>query len=149
MNITDIEASLSTHMIDGEIWFIGAEVCALIEVNKSQLRRLDADEKILEKVKTKGGHQATTLINESGFYHLILTSKAEKAVKFRRLITREFLPKIRKMYQFQPESIANFIEVASGKKLINFEKNLINGLFKDTQDNLTMLESNSFTFADE
>jgi len=132
MNITDIENNLSTHYIDDEIWFIGAEVCALIDVNKCQLRRLDADEKMLERVKTKGGEQNTTLINESGFYHLILTSKAKKAQEFRRLITKEFLPKLRKLYQYQPENIAKFIEEASGKKLLTFEKRYLNALLIDT-----------------
>lgn len=134
MNITDIENNLSTFYIDEEVWFVGKEVCDLIGINKTQLRRLDEDEKMLEKINSKGGNQNTTLINESGFYHLILTSNAPKAKDFRKLITRDFLPKVRKLYQYKPQNIANFIEEASGRRLLVFERSLINSLMMDINE---------------
>jgi prophage antirepressor-like protein len=116
-----------------EVWFIGNDICGLIGVNKSQLRRLDSDEKMRSKEKhqTKGGKQYITMINESGLYHLVLTSKSPTAKKFRKLITRDFLPKIREFYGYKPENIAKFIEDSGNKKLSHFEKRALNAIMSN------------------
>jgi len=58
-------------------------------------RNLDADEKDTQNVCTPGGDQQMTVINESGFYHAALKSRAPKAVAFRKWVTSEVLPQIR------------------------------------------------------
>ena len=61
-----------------------------------QARRLDLDEKGTRSVRTPGGIQEVSVINESGLYSAILGSKVEGAKAFRRWVTSEVLPSIRK-----------------------------------------------------
>ncbi|MFV0600225.1 MAG: Bro-N domain-containing protein [Brachymonas sp.] len=83
---------------DGEIWFVAADVCAALELaNPRQVvSRLDDDEKGVLTVDTLGGPQEVVVISESGLYSLILTSRKEEAKRFKRWITHEVLPAIRK-----------------------------------------------------
>ena len=83
---------------DGEIWFIAADVCAALEIVSSRqaVGRLDDDEKGVCTVSTPGGRQEIMIVSESGLYSLILTSRKEEAKRFKRWITHEVLPAIRK-----------------------------------------------------
>lgn len=81
---------------DGEPWFVAADVCAAMTISTEQTRRLDDDEKGLRTMQTHGGQQEMVTINESGLYSLILTSRKAEAKRFKRWVTREVLPSIRK-----------------------------------------------------
>ena len=63
---------------------------------KDLTRMLDEDEKGLHKVPTLGGEQEMICVNESGLYHAIFSSKRPEAKRFRRFVTEEILPEIRK-----------------------------------------------------
>ena len=92
---------------DGEPWFVAADVCAALTVKTEQTRRLDEDEKGLRIVQTLGGDQEMTVINESGLYSLILTSRKPEAKRFKRWVTHEVLPSIRKTGSYAaPGSVA-------------------------------------------
>lgn len=92
---------------DGEPWFVAADVCAAMAINTEQTRRLDDDEKGLRTVQTPGGQQEMVTINESGLYSLILTSRKAEAKRFKRWVTREVLPAIRKTGSYAaPGSVA-------------------------------------------
>lgn len=79
-------------------WFIGRDACAVLEIAKpeSSLALLDEDEKDTHTVGTPGGPQVVTVISESGLYSLILRSRKPEAKAFKRWITHEVLPEIRK-----------------------------------------------------
>jgi len=79
-----------------EPWFVAADVCAALTISTEQTRRLDDDEKGLRTVQTPGGPQEMGVINESGLYSLILTSRKPSAKKFKKWVTSEVLPAIRK-----------------------------------------------------
>ena len=79
-----------------EPWFVAADVCAALTINTEQTRRLDDDEKGLRTVQTRGGPQEMGVINESGLYSLILTSRKPSAKEFKKWVTSEVLPSIRK-----------------------------------------------------
>lgn len=83
-------------MLDGEPWFVAADVCKALEIGTEQTRRLDDDEKGLHSIQTPGGYQNMTVVNEAGLYSLILSSRKSSAKKFKRWITHEVLPSIRK-----------------------------------------------------
>jgi prophage antirepressor-like protein len=92
---------------DGEPWFVAADVCAAMTISTEQTRRLDDDEKGLRTVQTPGGQQEMVTINESGLYSLILTSRKAEAKRFKRWVTREVLPSIRKTGSYAaPGSVA-------------------------------------------
>jgi prophage antirepressor-like protein len=77
-------------------WWVAADVCAVLEINISQTRRLDDDEKGLRSVQTLGGNQEMLCINESGLYSLILGSRKPQAKRFKKWVTGEVIPSIRK-----------------------------------------------------
>lgn len=96
--------------IDNQPWFVASDVCnALSIVNTSHaLSRLGEDEKDIHRVNTLGGEQKLSTINESGLYSLILTSRKLEAKKFKKWVTNEVLPSIRKTgkyehHKYQPE----------------------------------------------
>ncbi|MGG3452336.1 phage antirepressor KilAC domain-containing protein [Domibacillus aminovorans] len=79
-----------------EIWFVAKDVCDILEINNpsDSLKRLDEDEKAL--VSNEGFRGPVNVINESGLYSLVLGSRKEEAKQFKRWITHEVLPTIRK-----------------------------------------------------
>lgn len=91
--------SIRTMMIDEEPWFVGKDVATALgykSARKAILDHIDEEDKGVTKQNTPGGIQQMTIINESGLYCLILSSKLERAKKFKRWVTSEVLPTIRK-----------------------------------------------------
>lgn len=83
---------------NGEPWFVAADVCKALEIanNRDALGRLDGDEKGVVSTDTLGGKQSVTIINEPGLYALVLGSRKPEAKVFKRWITHEVIPSIRK-----------------------------------------------------
>lgn len=80
-------------------WWVAKEVCDALNIKwngNRTLSFLDNDEKIIQTLQTPGGPQETYLVSESGLYTLIMRSNKEKARKFRKWITSEVIPTIRK-----------------------------------------------------
>lgn len=90
--------SVRVIMIDDAPWFVATDVCnALgIENNRNATARLDDDEKGVRTMDTPSGQQELTIINESGLYSLILGSRKPEAKRFKKWVTAEVLPAIRK-----------------------------------------------------
>ena len=92
---------------NGEPWFVAADICSAMTISTEQTRRLDEDEKGLRTVQTPGGQQEMVAISESGLYSLILTSRKPEAKRFKRWVTHEVLPSIRKTGSYAaPDSVA-------------------------------------------
>lgn len=89
---------IRTLNLDGKPWFVAADVCkALLIVNsRDALTRIDDDEKGVVSTDTLGGRQEVTIVNEPGLYALILSSRKPEAKAFKRWITHEVIPSIRK-----------------------------------------------------
>lgn len=87
-----------TTTLAGEPWFVAADVCTVLDIahSASSLRLLDDDEKGVQSVHTPGGDQQMTTVNEPGLYSLILRSRKPEAKAFKRWITHDVLPQIRK-----------------------------------------------------
>lgn len=94
------ESQVRTIQKDGEPWFVLKDVCQVLGLDTTQLKkiadRLDADEKARNLITTPGGDQETWIINESGLYNVILRSDKPEAKPFRKWVTSEVLPSIRK-----------------------------------------------------
>lgn len=83
----------------GEAWFVLKDVCKVLDItdHKVVARRLDEDEVCQTPLTdSMGRQQSTTIINESGLYHVILRSDKPEAAPFRRWVTNDVLPAIRK-----------------------------------------------------
>lgn len=84
--------------VDGGPWFVAADVCAVLGIGNTAmaLERLDDDEKGISSIDTLGGAQQMAVINESGLYSLVLGSRKPEAKPFKKWVTAEVLPSIRK-----------------------------------------------------
>jgi len=91
-------ATLRSVSYQGRQWFLIADVCGALEIKGSAdaAKRLDDDEKTLIRVQTAGGPQQVVCVTESGAYHLSFVSRKPIAKRFRRWITDEVIPRIRK-----------------------------------------------------
>lgn len=90
---------IRTVMINNEPWWVAKDVCEVLDfANPNEtLKRLDVDEvNSTEVVDSMGRRQTTNIINETGLYSLILGSRKPEAKAFKRWITHEILPSIRK-----------------------------------------------------
>lgn len=89
---------IRTVMRDGTPWFVAADVCRALDIinNRDAMGRLDEDEKDVASADTPGGMQSMTIVNEPGLYNLVMSSRKPEAKAFKRWITHEVIPSIRK-----------------------------------------------------
>lgn len=90
----------------GEPWFVAADVLSTISLDRKALERLDDDEKGVNSIHTPGGIQEMTTVNEPGFYALVLGSRKAEAKRFKRWVTHEVLPAIRKTGSYAVPAMA-------------------------------------------
>ena len=91
--------SIRVMEIDGDPWFVGKDVAIILGYSnprKAIIDHVDEEDKGVTKCDTLGGQQDVTIINESGFYSLILSSKLPDAKIVKHWVTHEVLPSIRK-----------------------------------------------------
>ena len=92
-------SEIRTVQVNGEPWFVGKDVASVLGYSNPRdaiNKRVDDEDKGVAKCDTLGGVQDLTIINESGLYSLVLSSKLPNAKKFKRWVTSEVLPSIRK-----------------------------------------------------
>ncbi len=106
--------TVRTLMKDGQPWFVGKDVAHILgyaDLNKAIAMHVDdEDKKLNDKTSSSFGQRGATLINESGFYSLVLASRLPDAKKFKRWLTSEVLPSIMKYGMYATEhTIANVL----------------------------------------
>ena len=122
---------IRTLNIDGEPWFVLKDVCYVLGISKHRdvASRLDSDERESVKLDTLGGQQKTTIINESGLYNVILRSDKPNAKPFRKWITSEVLPTLRKTGTYsikqKPDSYTIEDPIARAKRWIEEKEQYI------------------------
>ena len=89
--------------LDGELWFVASDVASALDYPSAShvARNLDEDEKGIHNLYTLGGSQEMLIINESGLYSAILKSRKPEAKKFKKWVTSEVLPSIRKTGKYE------------------------------------------------
>lgn len=98
-----------TTVIDGEPWFVAADVCHALDIGNPSdaLNRLDDDERTLVSIEGASNGKPVNGVNEPGLYSLVLGSRKPEAKAFKRWITHEVIPAIRKTGGYQvPQSPA-------------------------------------------
>ena len=105
--------SVRTMTIDGEPYFVGKDVADILgyaDPNKALAMHVDDDDKLNDKTASSLGQRGGWLINESGLYSLVISSKLPSAKRFKRWVTSEVLPSIRKTGAYAtPATIENII----------------------------------------
>lgn len=94
--------------VDGEPHFVLTDICAALGVKQPSrvAQRLDADEKGVTSIHTPGGLQQMLTVNESGLYAVILRSDKPVAKEFRKWVTNEVLPSLRKTGSYAMPQVA-------------------------------------------
>lgn len=97
-NFSQEKAPIRVQLINNEPWFVGKDVCEVLGIRKYRdaLANLDEDERVSILVDTLGGKQCVSAVSESGLYSLIFQSRKPEARKFRKWVTSEVLPSIRR-----------------------------------------------------
>lgn len=101
--------NIRTVTIDGEPWFVGKDIAEALGYSNSRkalIDHVDNEDKGVTNRYTLGGTQNLTIINESGLYSLIFGSKLDSAKKFKRWVTSEVLPAIRKSGHYEAPGYA-------------------------------------------
>ena len=116
--------SVRTIFANNEVWFCAKDVCGILEIkNVTQaVQRLDEDERSMFNIGRQGN---TNFINESGLYTLILRSDKKEAKPFRKWITSEVIPAIRKTGMYMTDNVWDTITnnpEKLGEVLINYGK---------------------------
>lgn len=121
------EKAIRTVTINGEPWWVAKDVCDILEIqNTSQaIQSLEDDERSMFNIGRQGN---TNVINESGLYSLIIQSRKPEAKKFKKWITSEVIPSIRKTGSYTIESdpakfLAQAVQLAN--KLLEEQKPLV------------------------
>jgi prophage antirepressor-like protein len=105
--------SVRVATIDGEPWWVLADVCAVLEHSDASMAaaRLDADEKGTSIVCTPSGNQEMLIVSEPGLYKLLQTSRKPQAKRFDRWVRHEVLPSIRKTGTYGSPSLTPPIQI--------------------------------------
>ncbi len=111
--------NIGTVQNDNEIWFVARDITRALGYSNSSKAvgdHVDLDDRGVTKRYTLGGIQETVIINESGLYSLILGSRLPNARKFKRWVTSEVLPSIRKTGGYQlPQTYAEALRALADK----------------------------------
>lgn len=116
------ELPVRTLEVDGEPYFIGKDVADILGYTNSRKTlsdHVDEEDKLTSRIVTSGQNRNVTIINESGLYSLIFSSKLENAKRFKRWVTSEVLPSLRRTgtYQTKPLTTSEQIQlIAQGNK---------------------------------
>ena len=97
---------IRTCMVDGETYFVGRDVASAlgyVNPNKAMIDHVDDEDKLTSRIVMAGQNRQVIIINESGLYALILSSKLEGARRFKRWVTSEVLPAIRQNGRYELE----------------------------------------------
>ncbi len=119
--------SVRTMVIDNEIWFVGKDVANALGYSNSRdaiATHVEPEDKGVAKCDTLGGKQDLVIINESGLYSLILSSKLESAKRFKRWVTLEVLPTLRKTGHYEMENYSPEMQaiLMHDKKLVKMDE---------------------------
>ncbi|MED0901390.1 BRO family protein [Bacillus nitratireducens] len=98
MNELKVFGKVRTAIVEDKLWFVAKDVCEILEINNSRqaTSRLGDDEKDVISNDTLGGKQKLVHVNEYGLYNLVFMSKKPEAKEFKKWVTHEVIPSIRK-----------------------------------------------------
>ncbi|MBI9092582.1 MAG: phage antirepressor [Desulfobacterium sp.] len=107
---------------EGTPWWVAKDVCSVLEINDhyQAIDRLEDDERGRCKIPTPGGKQNMVTVNEPGLYTLIIRSNKPEAKRFKRWITHEVLPSIRKTGRYEMPGVGMMDEDAKKSNMIHY-----------------------------
>ena len=137
-----------TVQIDNDAWFVGKDVATILgysQTAKAVRDHVDEEDKGVSVLDTPGGQQKMTLINESGVYSMVFGSNLPNAKEFKRWVTKEVLPEIRKTGSFNsPQSPEEMLALTMN--VTNRTVKRVESIEKDVNDlkNNVVIDSGSY-----
>jgi prophage antirepressor-like protein len=121
-NFSPQSTAVHIELINNEPWFLAQDVCDILGIVNSRdaISKLDEDEKLTSAVSTPGQVRKMNFINESGLYNLIFQSRKPEAKKFRKWVTSEVLPSIRKTGKYGRPAIGTMLNADTINDLLNY-----------------------------
>lgn len=103
-----------TVLIGDDVWFIAKDICDVLGLSdvSHAVEKLEDDEKLIRKIFVSGQNRDILIINESGLYTLIIRSNKPEARRFRKWVTAEVLPSIRKHGLYAVDELLNNPDIA-------------------------------------
>lgn len=136
---------------DNETWFVASDICRSLDLSNPTMamQRIDDDEKAKFNLGLSG--RETNCVNEYGLYSLVLASRKREAKDFKRWITHEVLPSIRKTGSYdKPMSTAEKIQLlAQGNEELNERVDMVDGRVTDLENNMTIDYGQQVVIGDE
>lgn len=126
-----------TVQVDEETWWVLKDVCDILSIASPHkvFERLDEDEKGWNQIPTLGGKQNMQIVNESGLYNVILRSDKPQAKPFRKWVTNEVLPSIRKTGGYQlPQMSKELRAIIMQDQKIQEVENRVNRVQEDLDE---------------
>ena len=101
--------SVRIVLVEGDPWFVAKDLCMILEIKNvsDALGRLEGDEKGIGLIYTPGGNQQMAIVSESGMYALVLGSRKPEAKSFRKWVTADVIPQIRKTGSYSQKNTYN------------------------------------------
>ena len=131
---------IRTVTINDETWFVASDICKALDIaNTTQaMQRLDDDEKSMLNIGLSGGF--TNCVNEYGLFNLVLASRKKEAKDFKRWITHEVLPSIRKTGSYgKPMTTAEKIRLlALGNEELNDRVDKVEGKIASLEEDMPL-----------
>ncbi|MDC5694323.1 Bro-N domain-containing protein [Mammaliicoccus sciuri] len=131
-----------TVVVNEEPYFVGKDVAKILGYKRTAdaiKQHVDSEDKGVGKIQTPGGLQKTTLINESGLYSLIFSSKLDSAKRFKRWVTSEVLPQIRKQGFYMTNSLVQ--EIVDNPQVIHYLAEQVAMINENNKEQLNQLET--------
>ena len=131
-----------TVVVNEEPYFVGKDVAKILGYKRTAdaiKQHVDLEDKGVGKIQTPGGLQKTTLINESGLYSLIFSSKLDSAKRFKRWVTSEVLPQIRKQGFYMTNSLVQ--EIVDNPQVIHYLAEQVAMINENNKEQLNQLET--------
>lgn len=134
---------IRTVDVDGEPWLVGKDVAKALGYSNTKdalSKRVDAEDKRGSQIATPSGMQEMVIINESGLYSLIFSSKLPKAKEFKRWVTSEVLPSIRRTGSYTAHRVPD-VSPGGLAKLINVTRRVMLDMGSTPQDVGAMVQN--------
>lgn len=126
LNFQFEQLSVRTLYAEQEVWLALIDVCGVLELSNPRMVASKLDEDEVRKFNLRGLEGETWFVNEPGFYHVVLTSRSEKAKPFRRWVTHEVLPSIREKGYYSVMSAEDTIKaLAKGMEYDHFMEDVV------------------------
>ena len=137
--------------INNQILFKAKDLSTILEYTRTEtaLKFLDNDEKLMHLTGETGQQRKTWFVTESGLYHLIIKSTKSEAKKFRKWVTAEILPSIRKAGYYTTDQVSQKqVKLEDIKLLIENKKKAITSKDSELKDLKTQLKELELNFWD-